>query len=80
MVSVVTVSEDDELLLMTARGKIQRVAIKEISVIGRNTQGVRIMSLDDDDTLAAAVRVPREEGGLEDAGELPAGPAEPLAE
>jgi DNA gyrase subunit A len=74
VVSVVTVSDDDELLLMTARGKIQRVAIKEISVIGRNTQGVRIMSLDEDDTLAAAVRVPREEGGQEEAGEEPAGP------
>ena len=35
------------------------------TVIGRNTQGVRIMTLDEDDTLAAAVRVPREEGGEE---------------
>ena len=32
-----------------------------MSVIGRNTQGVRIMTLDDDDTLAAVVRVPKEE-------------------
>jgi DNA gyrase subunit A len=63
VVSVVTVSDDDEILLMTARGKIQRVAAKEISVIGRNTQGVRIMSLDEDDTVAAVVRVPREERG-----------------
>ena len=47
--------------MMTARGKIQRIAAREISTIGRNTQGVRIMSLDDDDTLAAIVRVPRDE-------------------
>ncbi len=46
--------------MMTARGKIQRIAAGEISVIGRNTQGVRIMSLDDGDTLAAVVRVPRD--------------------
>jgi DNA gyrase subunit A len=65
VISVVTVSDDDEILLMTARGKIQRVAAKEISVIGRNTQGVRIMTLDEEDTLAAAVRVPREERGDE---------------
>jgi DNA gyrase subunit A len=32
-----------------------------MSVIGRNTQGVRIMTIDDDDTLAAVVRVPKEE-------------------
>ena len=47
--------------MMTARGKIQRVAVNEIGVIGRNTQGVRIMSLDDGDALAGIVRVPQEE-------------------
>ena len=59
--SIVGVRDDDELLMMTARGKIQRLVAGEISVIGRNTQGVRIMSLDEGDTLAAAVGVPREE-------------------
>ena len=61
MIGIVAVHDDDELLMMTARGKIQRIAAREISTIGRNTQGVRIMSLDDDDSLAAIVRVPREE-------------------
>ncbi len=45
--------------MMTARGKIQRITASDISVIGRNTQGVRIMTLDEGDTLAAVVRVPR---------------------
>ncbi|HXT57177.1 MAG TPA: DNA gyrase subunit A [Pirellulales bacterium] len=62
VVSIASVRDDDELLMMTARGKIQRIVAGEISVIGRNTQGVRIMTLDEDDTLAAAVRVPRDEG------------------
>ncbi|HEV7221484.1 MAG TPA: DNA gyrase C-terminal beta-propeller domain-containing protein, partial [Pirellulales bacterium] len=66
VVSIASVRDDDELLMMTARGKIQRIVAGEISVIGRNTQGVRIMTLDDDDTLAAAVRVPRDEGGEEE--------------
>jgi DNA gyrase subunit A len=61
VISIVTVLEDDELIMMTARGKIQRIAAREIGVKGRNTQGVRIMSLDDEDTLAAVVRVPSEE-------------------
>ena len=56
-------TDDDELLMMTARGKIQRVAAREISIIGRNTQGVRIMTLYEGDTLAAVVRVPKEENG-----------------
>ena len=58
--------------MMTARGKIQRIAAADISVIGRNTQGVRIMSLDEGDTLAAIVRVPPEERVETDETEEPA--------
>jgi DNA gyrase subunit A len=47
--------------MITARGKLQRIVAGDVSVIGRNTQGVRIMSMDEADTLAAIVRVPREE-------------------
>jgi DNA gyrase subunit A len=61
VIGIVRVDNSDELMMMTARGKIQRIAVEEINVIGRNTQGVRIMSLDDGDKLAAVVRVPREE-------------------
>ncbi len=78
VVGVACVRDDDEILMMTARGKLQRVVAGEISVIGRNTQGVRIMSLDEGDTLAAIVPVPREESAddvLE--AELPDEPAEP---
>ena len=60
--------------MMTARGKIQRIAVSDISIIGRNTQGVRIMSLDEGDTLAAIVRVPREE--REEGEEMPSSPPE----
>lgn len=58
VVAISRVTDDDELIMMTARGKIQRVLAKEISVIGRNTQGVRIMSLDEGDSLTAIVVVP----------------------
>jgi DNA gyrase subunit A len=61
VVGIVPVTDEDELLMMTTRGKIQRVAAKEINIIGRNTQGVKIMRLDDGDTLAAIVKVPKEE-------------------
>ena len=61
VVGIARVRDDDELLMMTARGKIQRIKASDISTIGRNTQGVRIMSLDDDDTLTAIVRVPQDE-------------------
>jgi DNA gyrase subunit A len=66
VIGIVRVDDDDEVLMMTARGKIQRIACHEISVIGRNTQGVRIMSLDEGDTLAAVKRVPKESNGSGD--------------
>jgi DNA gyrase subunit A len=61
VIGIVPVTDEDELLMMTSRGKIQRVAAKEISTIGRNTQGVRIMKLDDEDALTAIVKVPKED-------------------
>ena len=63
VIGIVRVCDGDELLMMTARGKIQRIPSGDISIIGRNTQGVKIMSLDDDDTLVAVKRVPQEENG-----------------
>ena len=55
--------------MMTSRGKIQRVNVAEIRPMGRNTQGVRIMRVDDGDTLAAVVPVPP--GEQEEADEVP---------
>ena len=77
VIGIARVDDSDELLMMTARGKIQRIAASEISVIGRNTQGVRIMSLDDDDRLAALVRVPKEEEDIDQAEIVPAAPRLP---
>jgi DNA gyrase subunit A len=61
VIGIVPVKDEDELMMMTARGKIQRVKVSDFNPIGRNTQGVRIMSLEEGDTLAAIVRVPAEE-------------------
>jgi DNA gyrase subunit A len=61
VIGIVPVIDGDELIMMTSRGKIQRIAAKDINVIGRNTQGVRIMNVDDGDTLAAIVRVPADD-------------------
>lgn len=69
VIGIIRIDDDDEVLMMTAGGKIQRILASDVSVIGRNTQGVRIMSLGSDDTLAAVVRVPQEEGDEEVIGE-----------
>jgi DNA gyrase subunit A len=67
VIAVVRCDDQDELMMMTARGKIQRVKASDFNVIGRNTQGVRIITLDEGDALAAVVRVPKEDAE-EDAG------------
>lgn len=77
VIGIVPVTDDDELLMMTSRGKIQRVAAKEINIIGRNTQGVRIMNVDEGDTLTAIVKVPKEDIIDEDAAMPSTPPARP---
>jgi DNA gyrase subunit A len=61
VIGIASIREGDELLMMTARGKIQRIRSGDVSIIGRNTQGVRFMSLDEGDTLVAVKRVAKEQ-------------------
>jgi DNA gyrase subunit A len=63
VIGICRVYDDDELLMISARGKLQRVRAGDISVIGRNTQGVKVMTIDEGDTLVAIKRVPPEENG-----------------
>jgi DNA gyrase subunit A len=58
VIDIIAVADDDEVIMITARGKIQRVHASDISQIGRNTQGVRIIRLDDEDTLVSLARIP----------------------
>jgi len=60
VVDVLSVSEDDHVLMVTSVGKIQRIRVGDISVVGRNTQGVRIMRLDEGDRLVSMARIPGE--------------------
>ena len=58
---------DDELMMITKGGIIIRVPVDGIRVIGRNTQGVRVMHLDEGDLLVDVARVVKEdEGGAEE--------------
>lgn len=53
VVDVLSVCDDDDVLMITSRGKIQRIRAADISTIGRNTQGVRIIRMDEGDTLTS---------------------------
>ena len=49
VVSALEVQEDDQILAVTSNGKVIRTPVSGISVMGRNTQGVRIIRLSGDD-------------------------------
>lgn len=48
VVGIERVTDEDELLMVNSKGNIIRMAVSEISVIGRNTQGVRLARLEED--------------------------------
>jgi len=51
------VNEGDEVLISTNKGRVIRVAVKEIRVGGRNTQGVRIIKLSGDEKVVSAIKI-----------------------
>jgi DNA gyrase subunit A len=61
VVSIKEVLDQDELIIITKNGIANRQAVKEISVIGRNTQGVRLIHLKDGDLVTDVARVVSEE-------------------
>ena len=55
------VTEDDQLMLVTNKGKIIRLRIKDIRVIGRNTQGVRLIDLEEGERVVSLARLAEKE-------------------
>ena len=52
-----SVNEGDEILISTNKGRVIRVAVREIRVAGRNTQGVRIIKLTGDEKVVSAIKI-----------------------
>ena len=71
-VTAFQVGEDQEVMLITAEGKILRLKIKDIRVIGRSTQGVHLIRLEGDDRVVGVATVA--EGDEHDEGAGPEGP------
>jgi DNA gyrase subunit A len=57
VVAVKEVTDEDELMLVTRAGVVNRQPASEIRVIGRNTQGVRLVALDDGDEVVDVARI-----------------------
>lgn len=61
-----------EIIMMSTSGQAIRVAVKDIPTLGRATQGVRVMKLNDGDYVASIGIIPEEEEETEEAAEKPA--------
>ena len=57
VVGALTVTDKDELMLITTKGQMVRTRIKEIRIVGRNTMGVKLMDLRDGEKLQAIAPV-----------------------
>ena len=63
VVGVAPVRENDDIMLITTQGMVNRTHVREIRLIGRNTQGVRIMNLNEGDKIASLAKVAQEDIG-----------------
>jgi DNA gyrase subunit A len=73
---VKSVDDESEIMIITTKGKIIRMPAGGISMIGRSTQGVRVIDVGDDDQVVSLARLPRSaeaEAGDEETGDDGAG-------
>lgn len=61
VIGVQQVTEEDQLMLITNIGKIIRLRIKDIRVIGRNTQGVRLIEIEEGERVVSLARLAEKE-------------------
>jgi DNA gyrase subunit A len=81
MVGALQIKQDDEIMLISSSGTLVRTPVNDISVQGRNTQGVRLIRLDEGDRLVGLECIVAEgtEGDNGENGEaVDAGGAEPV--
>lgn len=69
VVAVRSVAEEDEFMMITSEGKVVRTRVSDVRVIGRNTMGVTLMNVEDDDAIISVARIEPddEEDEIEDA-------------
>jgi DNA gyrase subunit A len=66
LVAIKNVTDSDDLMIINRSGIAIRMAVEDIRVMGRSTQGVRLIKVRDDDSIAAVAKVMHDEDGVED--------------
>jgi DNA gyrase subunit A len=77
VVAVAKVVDSDEVMLTTSHGNLIRTPVADMRLIGRNTLGVRLIRLEEGDTVGSLAKLPEEE--LTVNGDLDEGPAPPAS-
>jgi DNA gyrase subunit A len=72
VVGAVLVGDDDEIMLISNGGTLVRTRVNEISTMGRNTQGVRLINLQNDERLVGVERIVEVQDDSEDDNSVPA--------
>ncbi len=77
VIDIKLVDDESDLMLITDRGKLLRTRVRDFRQIGRNTQGVRVMVLEEGERIVAVAKLAeKEEDELETAGDSEEKPAE----
>jgi len=61
VIGAIRVTDDDGMLMLSAQGQAVRISMKDLRVMGRNTQGVKLANLREGDTLVAIQKVSAEQ-------------------
>jgi DNA gyrase subunit A len=80
MVGATQVFGGEDIMLISNQGTLVRTRVDEVSLLSRNTQGVTLIKLADDEHLVGVERIPELEGEDDDLDELDAEQAEGSAE
>ena len=67
LVAIKSVSDTDDLMIINKSGIAIRMGVEDLRVMGRATQGVRLINLKGDDSIAAVAKVMKEESAVDDA-------------
>ncbi len=80
VVALKAVSDDDDIMIISSRGIVMRTGLDALRDIGRNTQGVKLIRLDESDSVVAVARVEKADDSQESDSDVPVEPQAPGAE
>ncbi|MDB4171497.1 DNA gyrase subunit A, partial [Polaribacter sp.] len=66
LVAIKNVDDNNDLMIINKSGLTIRMAVEDLRVMGRATQGVRLINIKDSDSIAAVAKVAHEEDSVED--------------